>query len=520
MANRIQFTFEINDAGKVKVEGLTKEFVKLDTAINKVNADLRTQSGELNKTNKNLGQTADKTGLAGAALVEISRTISDSNYGFRAMANNISQLSTLLITLVATSGGVVKGFKNLMKAFAGPLGLIVLLNAVIARFEFLELNAMKAKDSVDDLSKSTKDTGADLEVFVDLIDRGNLSNDELQRTLFSITKRYKDLNPEVDENGRLTDDSRRAIDNKIKSLEKLAKAQAIRVKLEELESDQLDFNLKRQQAIDEASIVSANDRVIRITNTGKQVLRSEQETIDIVNRRIEATRKSYESEGKALQERRENLLKYLEDTDSANEAFGMVDRERETALTMQKLDLIDLEVDYTLKADAKIIKSDNAKLENKKKNIDLELMAVAELTNGLARFFGEQTAAGKAFAIATATIDTYVAANQVLSDKEIPTFLKIVTSAAIIANGLANVKRITEVDVTGDGRYGGARGRGQVPAQGQAPIFNVVGQSSVNQLGQTIASARSEPMRAYVVANDITNAQELENKIIQQSSLG
>ena len=144
MANRIEYTLLVNDAGKVKVEGITKSFVRLDTAINKVNADLKTQAANFQGTSKNADEMRDKTGLAGAALVELSRTISDSNYGFRAMANNISQLSTLMITLFATSGGVINGFGlSFKKAFLGPLGLIVLFNVFIALLKSLSYKAKK-----------------------------------------------------------------------------------------------------------------------------------------------------------------------------------------------------------------------------------------------------------------------------------------------------------------------------------------------------------------------------------------
>jgi hypothetical protein len=52
------------------------------------------------------------------------------------------------------------------------------------------------------------------------------------------------------------------------------------------------------------------------------------------------------------------------------------------------------------------------------------------------------------------------------------------------------------------------------------PDFNIVGQSETNQLAQTIASSEEQPLRAYVVAEDVTTAQQLDNSIIQGASLG
>ncbi len=517
--NRIRFIFEINDAGKVKVQGLTKDFVSLDNAVNKVNVDLKRQAAEMNKTGKSANNMIDKTGLAGATLVELSRTISDSNYGFTAMANNISQLSTLFITLIATSGGVAGGLKQLGKAFLGPLGLIVLFNVFIARLEKSAMNGKKLKKSVDALEDSFVKTAADLNVFVRLIDRGNLSGDELQRTLFAITKRYKDLNPEVDENGKLTKASRDAIEDKIKTLRKLAKAQAIRTELEKLEVEALDISLRKQDALAEAEKSLADDFILFINNRGEAVRRSDEEAEERRQKRIKGVRDSFKEEEDANNKRASSLLSFLEKTNSANEAFGMLDRERQqTANEIEAQGFADL-VMFKTDLNAELIESDNKVTENKKKNYLVEIAAVAEFTNSMANFLGEQSAAGKAFAIATATMDAYVGANAALTDKTLPTVARFALAAAAVVQGLANVKNILAVKVPG------SRGAGTLSAAGgsglsQAPVFNVVGQSNVDQLGRAISGARSEPLKAYVVGSEISNQQELDNKIIQSATLG
>jgi hypothetical protein len=51
-----------------------------------------------------------------------------------------------------------------------------------------------------------------------------------------------------------------------------------------------------------------------------------------------------------------------------------------------------------------------------------------------------------------------------------------------------------------------------------APQFNVVGNSGVNQIAQTLGS--QQPVQAYVVANNVTTAQSLDRNIIQNASLG
>jgi hypothetical protein len=47
-----------------------------------------------------------------------------------------------------------------------------------------------------------------------------------------------------------------------------------------------------------------------------------------------------------------------------------------------------------------------------------------------------------------------------------------------------------------------------------------VGASSTNQLAQTIAGQQQQPIKTYVVANDVTTAQGLERSIVQSATIG
>ena len=59
----------------------------------------------------------------------------------------------------------------------------------------------------------------------------------------------------------------------------------------------------------------------------------------------------------------------------------------------------------------------------------------------------------------------------------------------------------------------------QAPVQ-SAPAFNIVGQNETSQLAETIAGANQQPMRAYVVSNDVTTAQSLDRNIVQGATIG
>lgn len=73
---------------------------------------------------------------------------------------------------------------------------------------------------------------------------------------------------------------------------------------------------------------------------------------------------------------------------------------------------------------------------------------------------------------------------------------------------------------------GGSAGGGATPSLGSVattqsapPAFNVVGQSQTSQLAQTIAGQQNEPVKAYVVSDDVSTAQSLDRNIVEGASI-
>jgi transposase-like protein len=60
-------------------------------------------------------------------------------------------------------------------------------------------------------------------------------------------------------------------------------------------------------------------------------------------------------------------------------------------------------------------------------------------------------------------------------------------------------------------------GSGSAQMESQAPEFNIVGTSGVNQIADVVAS--QAPIKAYVVANDVTTAQALDRNIVESATL-
>ena len=102
------------------------------------------------KPNQDLISSA---GLAGATLTEFGRVISDANYGIRGIANNLSQLSFLFITLISKTQTAAAAFKLLWRQLMGPLGLILAFQAVISVIEYFAINQDKAAKAAKDFEK-------------------------------------------------------------------------------------------------------------------------------------------------------------------------------------------------------------------------------------------------------------------------------------------------------------------------------------------------------------------------------
>lgn len=161
--------------------------------------------------------------------------------------------------------------------------------------------------------------------------------------------------------------------------------------------------------------------------------------------------------------------------------------------------------------------------EKKKKAQEDALTAVAGSLGQIAELFGQQTKAGKAAAIAEATINMFLSAQKAYaSTVGIPVVgpvLAPINAGLAIAAGLKNIKSIAAVKTP----KGGGGGEGSVPsvpsggggASPQAPSFNVVGNSGVNQLAQL----QQQPVQAYVVSGQVTTAQALDRNRVENATL-
>ena len=161
----------------------------------------------------------------------------------------------------------------------------------------------------------------------------------------------------------------------------------------------------------------------------------------------------------------------------------------------------------------------------RKKIIKEQELALAGATFGkVAELLGKNSKVGKAFAISQALMNTYQGITAELATKAVTPFefgVKLVNIASVAAIGFKAVKNIISTKADGGGggapSIGGGGGAGGGGAQ--APSFNVVGNSGVNQIAQTLGQPQP-PIQAVVVANNVTTAQSANRNIVQNASLG
>lgn len=147
------------------------------------------------------------------------------------------------------------------------------------------------------------------------------------------------------------------------------------------------------------------------------------------------------------------------------------------------------------------------------------LAIVSGILGQAATLLGKHTIAGKALAIAEATINTYLGASQVLrSPSVVPepfgTALKIAQVGVIIGTGIKQIKEIAKTKVPGAG------GGGSIPSISTgAPLQAALSPQAQGQAlnAAAINNLQQNPTRAYILDRDLQN-QEQTNAFITRNA--
>jgi len=600
MANQeirdVVFNIQVRaEDGKVKIEGLTKSFVKSETAMKKMKAELDL----LNDSVKNNGVS---TGLANTAVLEFGRTMSDAPYGIQGVGNNISQLTTILGQM---AGDVKEGetvIGNLRKAFIGPLGVVVGVQIAIAAFEIFAKRMSETTDVLTKLDVAVGKSAVNLKLAKTALDNENTSLEEKQEIVNALNKQYPEWNLQLEESGNISDNNAAKIDAEIAALGRLAKAKAYQSLLEEAYAKKVEMSAAF--AREQGTTLSRLKNVF--AGFGSEVagqtirFKAFQDGLKDVNEDISFLEKGVQKEGlvdlllgsdakgKPKKETRKKVKEFVVDT------YGIASEEAVKAAERQQKLMKKLGIDIPSmllggEEGKEAFKEGLASLYQEVENVPIDYSGVgtsfneiletmapafaeignffsAEAERAIAieenktnrindqlkkRLANEQLSADerdkinqqiarneaklvekeneinkkrfeqeKAFSIVQATINTYLAASDVLAREKMGAVGKAIAVAAVITSGLAQVASISRQkfvgkamptpNLTGQGGAGGSLG---------APDFNIVGASQQSQIAEAIAGTRNEPLKAYVVSSDVTSAQELDRKILEGASI-
>ena len=580
--------------GKVKIEGLTKGFVKAETAFKKM-------KGALDDTNESIKGAGVSTGLANTAILEFGRTVSDAPYGIQGMGNNLTQLTTILGQM---AGDVKEGetvIGNLKKAFIGPLGVVVAVQVVIATFEILRKRMSETTDILTKLDVAVGTSAVNLKLAKTALDNENTSLEEKQEIVNALNEQYPEWNLQLEESGNLSEGNVEKIDKEIAALGRLAKAKAYQKLLEEAYAKRVEMSAGF--AREQGTTLSRLKNVF--AGFGSEVagqtirFKAFQDGLKDVNEDIEFLEKGVQKEGlvdlligpdkgKPTKETRKKVKELVVNTYSITAEEAVKARDRQQKM-MKKLgidipsllmggeegkeafreglaalyqEVEDVPIDYSgvgtsfneiletmapafaeignffsAEADRAIAIEENKtnkindqlkrRLANEQLSAEERDKINQQITKNEAKLVEKENEINKkrfeqekAFSIVQATINTYLAASDVLAREKMGAVGKAIAVAAVITSGLAQVasiarqqftaKALPSPNLSAQGGAGGGLG---------APDFNVIGASGRSQLAEAIAGTKNEPLKAYVVSSDVTSAQELDRKILEGASI-
>lgn len=138
------------------------QYGQFSDKIRVLQAELSHLQGKTSSAAAGFTNMRNSSGLASQTLVEVGRTISDANYGFTAVANNLSQLGYYFITLTKEAGGFRNSMKDLGKQMLGAGGLIIAFQLIIFLIEKYTLAQRGAKKATEDLTKALAEAEASI----------------------------------------------------------------------------------------------------------------------------------------------------------------------------------------------------------------------------------------------------------------------------------------------------------------------------------------------------------------------
>jgi chromosome segregation ATPase len=493
------------------------------------------------------------TGLGAlvVAITSVATAFTNSESG----QNKFRKLMTQIGVVVGNVTDILGDFGNaIIDAVTNPIESIKSLGSGIINFIKNPIDTLtdafgSAKQAVTEFVDETQ---KELEIAGEIADQ-RAKADLLERKLIveraEATRKFNELREKA------ADKENVSIEDRIAALKEAGRIEE-EITLKEIEAARIRFETKKQQNelsesnkddLDEQARLEA--RLIELE--AQRLKRQKTLTAEITTnlREAESERKRIEAEAEAERKRLESeqaakdkeardaelaaekqlaeLKKQIRDAEAVSEdekralEIEKVTAHYDNLIALAKkngLNITKLEEAKNNKITSLNKESNDEEIKDDKmtteKKVELTLVGLG----GIAQLVGQSSGFGKAVAVAQAIQDTYAGANKAIAQGGI---FGGIAAAGIIAAGLANVKKITSTKTPQPpALLGAGTGGGVATPTPQAPSFNIVGSDPQTQLADAIGQQAQKPVKAFVVAGDVSTAQSLDRNIIQESSLG
>ena len=272
---RVRYIIEFDTkSGEGQIKNLDGQIIKTANSAKQLSNEVKNLASGTDGKGGMQGLTA-ATGGASAAALELGRVVSDAPYGIRGMANNVSQLASNILFMSQQTDkatgktiGFMGALRGIKTALGGPLGVLLLIQAVVAALDFFAGGAKKAEDASNDLAKSYEEQANELQSLIRVLNDSNLSLEkraELEQIII-------DKVPTVNNANTKTKDG---LEKLTQQVEDYIEQQMIRIEIDQLVSDNADElaeHRERQRVLEAVKSAESQEEQIRIIKENTNIL--------------------------------------------------------------------------------------------------------------------------------------------------------------------------------------------------------------------------------------------------------
>ena len=240
--------------------------------------DLEGATAKFTETTK---KSRAQSGLNNAILIESGRFASDLRFGFTAVANNLGRIIELGQEFSRTEGGgLVPALRRIISVqglfLIGFQLLVAYGDKVFAFLRGLVTEVDITKDVFSDLSKQVGDTSTNFELYISKLQDSNTSQKEQEVVIKKLNDEFPDFVQNLKDSGismedikNKTEDANIAIENQRKQIIALAKSRAAMNKIQEIQSEIIDEQIKGEKIAEELGYENFQAAVDRLKELDK-----------------------------------------------------------------------------------------------------------------------------------------------------------------------------------------------------------------------------------------------------------